>query len=196
MTPVRRLVAWRGPDPERVDVAHVVLDDDRLSARGTSCAADHATAYRLDTGPGWVTRALDVRTLSDAGERRLEMHRGVAGRWAARRWVDGHPTPFVLPDLQGALDCDLALSPLTNTMPVLRTGLLAHADRTARVTVAWVDVPDLTVHAEEQDYGPAVLTDDGGAVVRFAQGDFTAAIVLDRDGLVVSYPGIAERLAP
>ena len=194
MTAVHRLLAWRGADPDRIDVARVVLEGDGLRARGTSCAVDHTTAYRLDTGPGWVTRMVDVRTLSEAGERRLEMHRGIGGRWAARRWVDGHPTPLALPDLHGALDCDLALCPLTNTMPVLRTGLLTRGDRTVRITVAWVDVPDLTVHAEEQDYGPAVPTGDGGAVVGFTQGDFTAAIALDRDGLVVSYPGIAERL--
>lgn len=52
MTAVQRLVAWRGPDPERIDAARVVLGEDRLSARGTSCTPDHALAYRLDTGAG------------------------------------------------------------------------------------------------------------------------------------------------
>src|SRR3712207_1234492 len=103
MTGGHRLLAWRGPDPERVDAARVVLHEDRLTARGTSCAADFALAYRLDTGPGWVTRALDVKSWSDDADRRLELRRDDAGTWTARRWVGGHPAPVDLPDLAGAL---------------------------------------------------------------------------------------------
>ena len=194
MTSNERLVAWRGPEPDRVDAARVTLQPDRLRARGTSCAPEHVLAYGLETGPGWVTRAIDVQVAGVLGERRLALRRDDDGGWTARRWVDGRPAPVPLPALADALDCDLGLCPLTNTMPVLRADLLRRSAARHRITVAWVEVPDLVVHASVQDYGPAVPDDDGGAVVRFAQGDFTAWITMDRDGLVVSYPGIAERL--
>jgi uncharacterized protein len=194
MNGIQRLIAWHGPDPARIDVAQVVLQEDRLSARGTSCAADHVLDYRLDTGPGWVTRALSVRSSGEHGERRLELQRDEAGRWSARRWVDGQASAADLPDVDGALDCDLGLCPLTNTMPVLREGLLSRAVGTARLTMAWVAVPDLVVHASVQDYGPAVPVHGGGTAVRFAAEGSTTMIGLDADGLVVSYPGIAERL--
>lgn len=188
-----RLVAWRGPDPDRVDVAHVTLHEDRLSARGTSCTPDYALAYRLETGPAWVTRVLDVRCQGDTVERRLELRRDYAGRWTARRWADGRPAPADLPDLTGALDCDLGLCPLTNTMPVLRTGLLDRPGGSERLTMAWVAVPELLVHASLQDYGPADRLEGGGAAVRFAVQDFATTIQFDADGVVVSYPGIAEQ---
>jgi hypothetical protein len=194
MAAVERLVAWRGPDPDRIDVARVVLRDDRLSARGTSCAADHSVAWRLDTGPGWTTRALDVHSLADDGDRRLVLRRDDTGRWTARRWVDGRPADAELPDLTDAADCDLGLCPLTNTMPVLRSGLLDRPGVVARFTTAWVAVPELVVHASVQDYGPAVRLDDGGAVVPFSGEGFTADITVDADGLVVTYPGIAQRV--
>jgi uncharacterized protein len=60
--------------------------------------------------------------------------------------------------------------------------------------MAWVAVPDLVVHASVQDYGPAVPVHGGGTAVRFAAEGSTTMIELDADGLVVSYPGIAERL--
>ncbi|MBX9243499.1 putative glycolipid-binding domain-containing protein [Actinotalea ferrariae] len=183
-----------GPDPERIDAARVVLGADRLTAHGTSCATDHATAYRLDTGPGWVTRSLEVTTLGDHGARRLELSRDEGGTWAARRWVDGREVDVDLPDLRDALDCDLGLCPLTNTMPVLRGGLLREGGGRSRLTAAWVEVPDLVVRADVQHYGPSVPSPGGGAAVEFGVEGFAATIVVDADGLVVSYPGIAERL--
>jgi hypothetical protein len=181
-------------DPDRVDAARVVLLGDRLRARGTSCAPDHTVTWRLDTGPGWATRALEVHCMADDGDRRLELRRDDTGGWTGRRWEDGRPVDADLPDLTDAADCDLGLCPLTNTMPLLRSGLLDRPHRTVRFTMAWVSVPDLVVHASVQDYGPAVRRDDGGAVVRFASPGFTADLTVDRDGLVVAYPGLADRV--
>jgi uncharacterized protein len=89
------------------------------------------------------------------------------------------------------LDCDLALSPLTNAMPILRHGLHEQPG-SADFTMAWVDVPSLAVHESRQRYEHVAP-----GVVRFVdrgQFDvFTAELELDRDGLVVRYPGLAER---
>ena len=82
MTGNERLVAWRGPEPDRVDATRVVLEADRLRARGTSCAPDYVLTYRLDTGPGWVTRELDVHVIGALGERRLELRRDDGGEWS------------------------------------------------------------------------------------------------------------------
>jgi hypothetical protein len=94
-------------------------------------------------------------------------------------------------DLDGALDCDLAFSPLTNLMPVRRSGL-RELPGSEDFVMAWVSVPDLKVHASPQRY-EHVRPD----VVRFLSldGDFTAELELDDDGLVVRYPRLAERVA-
>ena len=60
--------------------------------------------------------------------------------------------------------------------------------------MAWISVPDLAVHVSEQRYtsiGPAA---DGGALVGFASGDFTATLHLDGHGLVVDHPGLGLRV--
>ncbi len=194
MTGNERLVAWRGPEPDRVDATRVVLEADRLRARGTSCAPDYVLTYRLDTGPGWVTRELDVHVIGALGERRLELRRDDGGEWTARRWVDGRPAPVPLPALADALDCDLGLCPLTNSMPVLRAGLLRSPKARHQITAAWVDVPELVVHASVQHYGPAEPTDGGGVAVAFRADGFETTIELDAAGLVVTYPHIGRRL--
>ena len=93
--------------------------------------------------------------------------------------------------MDGALDCDIAFSPVTNAMPVLRSGLASRAGGEDFV-MSWVAVPELTVHASRQRYEHV---SDG--VVRFVSldDDFTADLTLDSDGLVIRYPEIGERVA-
>jgi uncharacterized protein len=59
--------------------------------------------------------------------------------------------------------------------------------------MAWVSVPDLTVHAPEQTYTHLGRTERGGRV-RFASGGYCSDVEFDEDGLVTDYPGLARRL--
>lgn len=199
----RRLVTWVGPEPCRVDVAHVHLDADRLSAHGSSTCASHVLTYRLRTGAAWVTRELDVAVEGDGWYRTLTLRRTQSGHWSARRREssDSGPEtdePVVLPDLDTALDCDLGLCPVTNTMPILRAGLVEASQRgearRAELTMAWVSVPDLRVTSSAQVYESGVPVVGGGAQVRFTSVGFVAHIEVDADGLVISYPSIGRRL--
>lgn len=190
-----RLVWWRGPDPDRVDAASLRLHPDRLSARGTSTTADYVLSYRLDTGAGWATTRLDVDVRGSSWERSIRLARDDEA-WSAT-WCGDGVDGFELPDLAGALDCDLGLCPLTNTMPVLRHDLVATARAGAHepldFVMAWVSVPDLAVHADAQRYTPEGPVHGGGALVRYESGDFRVTLELDADGLVVNYPGLAYR---
>lgn len=200
-----QIYGWHGPAPARVDAAAVRLHADRLEAHGTSTTPDYVTEYRLATGPAWVTRRLAVRTRGERWARRLTLERCAEGRWSAEWAADGRaadaadagPAP-VLPDLSGALDCDLGLCPLTNTMPVRRHDLLARAragdTSPVDLVMAWVSVPDLAVHVSRQTYAAEHPLEPAGALVRFASGGTATWIEFDGDGIVVSYPGIGRRV--
>ena len=90
-------------------------------------------------------------------------------------------------ELDGADFFDLGWSPLFNSLPVLRDGLLDGGPARAYV-MYWVDVPSLEVTRSEQRYEPL-----GANVVGFRSGSFSAEIRFDADGFVVDYPGIARR---
>jgi hypothetical protein len=120
--------------------------------------------------------------LGVAYELRYELH-------AERLELDlvGERTAIV--ELGGCDFFDVGSSPLFNSLPVLRDGLLA--DGPARdYVMRWVSVPELEVHEQSQRYEPL-----GGGLVRFSTGDFVADIAFDDDGLVTHYPDLAERLA-
>ena len=82
---------------------------------------------------------------------------------------------------------DVGWSPLFNSLPVIRDGLLKVGPPHEYV-MCWVDVPSLEVSRSEQRYEPL-----GNGLVRFTSGDFAADIRFDDAGFVLDYPGIATR---
>jgi len=84
---------------------------------------------------------------------------------------------------------DLGWSPLFNSLPVIRDGLL-QLGPPRNYVMRWVDVPSLEVTESEQRYEPL-----GNGRVRFTAGEFTADIQFDEAGFVIDYPGIATRAA-
>jgi hypothetical protein len=144
-----------------------------------------------------VTSRLRVTTHGEGWRRELDLRRAVQG-WSLTANAEGAPQlappggdPAAISD---AFDCDLGLSPVTNLMPVLRSGLL-WGGGPVELVVAWVSVPDLGVQPDGQRY----MFLRGGrdsSVIRFEATDTTFAsdITVDRDGVVIDYPGIARRL--
>jgi uncharacterized protein len=170
-------IAWAGDPDWTAEVCDIDLAADGLVAAGTQLGADpepYRATYALDASGDWITRRLEVRV---AGGGALDLRHDGAGHWADR------------PDLEGALHCDLANSPLTNLMPIRRHALHERAG-SAEIVVAWVSLPDLVVHREEQRYEHV-----RPGVVRFRSEGFEADIEVDADGLVVAYPQIARRVA-
>ena len=178
-----------------------MIEGRRLGASGIaigSAPVAYRLEYQLETLDEFITSGLVVTTKGQGWSRHLVLRRSPLGAWAIRTEMNGF---LSLPDPGGdeaaiseALDCDLGLSPLTNTMPVLRHGLL-RGGGPLDFLMAWVSVPDLSVYASRQQY--TYLRSRGGvAIVRYRslQSDFAADLTFDSDGLVIDYPGIGRRI--
>ncbi len=155
--------------------------------------------YILETTSGFVTAHMHVTAQGQGWKRSLELRRSPSGNWtadaAAEGLVEMTPAGGDLSALTGAFDCDLGLSPLTNSMPVLRHGLFS-AGRSIEFVMAWISVPDLGVRISGQRY-TFVRAGGDDYVIRYEalDSDFSADITFDQDGLVVDYPGIGRRLS-
>src|SRR2546422_7331763 len=126
----RRSIVWVKEDPLGAEFADVDIGRGRLTAIGVAIGSSpfgYRLEYKLETLAGYVTSGLLVVARGEGWQRKLDLRRLRSGRWTARTSVRGLvdlPPGGDMTAVNGALDCDLALSPLTNTMPVLRHGLL------------------------------------------------------------------------
>ena len=96
------------------------------------------------------------------------------------------------PDLEGAEEPDLSVTPFCNTFPIRRTP--ERAGESLTLDTAYIDARALTVARSRQRYdrqGPGRLRFVDLGLSR----GFEADLVVDEAGLVVSYEHLFERVA-
>lgn len=177
---MRRTIRWRRLDGPGIETFRLASGREGWHLRGElDVSFDDVPAkviYEIACDREWSTRA--VRTWVEMGgtRRGLRIRVDTAGRW----FCDGRERR----DLRGCVDVDLSITPATNTLPIRRLAL--REGSSSEVPVAWIRFPDLTVAPLRQRY--TRLSRDR---VRYENLDsgFSVVFEVDKDGLVVSYPG-------
>ena len=195
----RRSIVWVKEEHGAAEFADVDVTRVRLTATGIAIGSypvGYRLDYKLETRDHYVTSGLLVEARGAGWRRRLDLRRLFSGRWTARTsargQVDLPPPGGDMALFKDALDCDLALSPLTNSMPVLRHGLL-EGGGPVELLMAWVSVPDLRVLPSAQRYSFVRRSGDL-SIVRYESSsrDFVAELSFDQHGLCLSYPAIGR----
>ncbi|MGH3521613.1 MAG: putative glycolipid-binding domain-containing protein, partial [Mycobacterium sp.] len=137
------MLTWAGIDCLRLEGARVVLAERGLRATGSmvSAAQDdieaYTASYSLTTDEAGVVQRLTVRIGRAVGEQHVSLTRSEEGIWLVDHGQGAARTNF-----DGALDVDLAFSPLFNTLPIRRLGL--HRDAALHdLRVVFVALPSL-----------------------------------------------------
>jgi uncharacterized protein len=127
---------WAKNQPFGAELADVNIGGATLSASGVAIGVEpcpYRLEYQLTTTSGYVTAQLVVRTQGSRWRRALVLDRADSGSWSCTAEAEGEldrPAPGGdLSSVAGALDCDLGLSPLTNSMPVCVIACTKAADR-------------------------------------------------------------------
>lgn len=129
-----RVVVWKGLDAWRSEVAAMHLDENGIVAEGSQVAVDpmpYRVDYRLEAPSDFITRRFTLETQGPGWWRRLDLRHDGHGNWSQKTAMRGRKASLGDPggdmaEMQGALDCDFGLSPLTNLMPIRRSGLNEH----------------------------------------------------------------------
>ncbi len=183
-----RSLAWSSA--QGTSIEHLTLAE--RSADGVVVGVDDdgkpfRFAYELAWDDSWRLHSARVAVIGEQGSRALALKTDGNGHWFDQ-------ADHRLPELSGAIDIDLAVSPFTNTFPIRRLGLRKGAS--AEIKVAYVAVPSLALTAVTQRYTHLGPGPDGRPRWRYEgfPAGFTADIVVDAEGLVVDYPGLFRRL--
>jgi uncharacterized protein len=177
MVPMPELI-WRGVEVESLERARVD-EDAQVRIESVIDSARGRYSYEIVCGRDWTFRSLHLEAL--AGHRAFDLTRDAAGVWR----LDGEERP----DLAEAVDLDLAISPLTNTLPIRRLDLAV--DDEADIVTAYISFPDLEIVPDPQRY---TRLDEDLYLYESLDSDFSAEITVDARGYVLEYPELFERL--
>jgi hypothetical protein len=176
---------WRRTDIEGLERLELAIGADHVTAAATTICLE-AGGFRIDhrwrLDRNWRALSVTVERWNSQGHRVLQLERAGTG-WR----VDG----VLRPDLEGAEEPDLSVTPFCNTFPIRRTP--NGAGESLTVDIAFIDGPALTVARSRQRYdrqGP-------GRVRYVALGEslgFEADLVVDEMGLVLHYEHLFERV--
>ncbi|MCD2195023.1 putative glycolipid-binding domain-containing protein [Actinomycetospora endophytica] len=144
-----------------------------------------STRFSVVVDARWQTRSCFVETIGGDGLDRVTLTVDALGHWTldGRDWTE----------LEGCLDVDVSISPLTNTLVVRRLGLEVGEERS--IDVAWLDVPSLAVARVTQTYR---REPDGPHGPQFVYADPTYGsftFTTDPSGVVREYQGLFARVA-
>ena len=182
----KRIIA-RWQDWSGSGIEHTVIHQTTagISVDGTvlsgSIGDPFAVRYRLECDSFWTLKDAEIQITGDAGAIKLVSD-------GHGKWKDG--TGKTLSHLDGAIDVDLSVSPLTNSLPVHRLRLAR--GKSHDILAAYVHFPDLTVSIDPQRY--TCLEPMRRYRYESLDSDFTREIEFDSDGLVMIYPGLFRRI--
>lgn len=190
MFPVTTMLTWQAEDGHGLEGARVSFAHG-FRAQGRLVRPDFTASYRLVVDEDGLLSRLSVTSDTAQRERSLTLNRTGDGYWL----LDTGGGAGTRAELGGALDVDLEHSALFNTLPIRRLGLHKEAGEHT-LPMAFVTLPRLEVQDVQQTYRTVSVADDAPGVIAFSWDDFAADLVVDADGLVVNYPGVAARLTP
>ena len=186
------IAAWRHLGARQgFEVVFLRREGDGYRLDGQSTCLEEGEAwgsrYAVAVDAEWSTRSAVVVGLSSAGAYEVRLEGDGNGAWQ----VDGEQAP----QLDGCLDVDLEASACTNAFPVKRLRLSVGEASDAPAAYVRASVP--AVERLEQQYRRLEDTESQRARYDYVSPafDFRAVLVYDRFGLVLDYPGIAERVA-
>jgi uncharacterized protein len=172
----RSVLFWRRTDVEGFERLELAIEPDGVTAVSTVLCLE-AGGFRLEhlwrLDPEWRAQSVTVERWNAHGHGALRLER------AGKHWrVDGAPRP----DLDGAEEPDLSVTPFCNTLPIRRTP--EAAGDSLQLDTALIDGPALTVARSSQRYDR-----QGPGRVRYvdlglSQG-FEADLLVDENGLVL-----------
>lgn len=181
------ILFWRRTDVTGLERLALYVSADAVLAESTVICAEDG-GFRLDhrwrLTPDWRAQSLDVERWGPVGHAHLTLERTDSG-WR----VNGQHRP----DLDGAEEPDLSVTPFCNTFPIRRTPAGAGQSRT--LDTCFVDGAAMTIQRSRQRYDRL-----GPDRVRYVDlgvsAGFEAELELDRRDLVLRYQHLFERITP
>ena len=177
---------WSEPGLEHLRLLQVdgtILADSFIV--GVSNRMPFRLHYEITCDSNWKVKELDLTILSGNRES-MKIQANGQSHWFTHA---GDP----IPSLDGCKDVDISATPFTNTLPIRRLEL--RPGQSAELLVAYVLIPEMELRTDRQRYTCLELNNSRGLYkYESLESDFSAELSVDRDGLVIDYPGLFKSI--
>lgn len=186
---MERKIVWSNLPATGLEQLRLVWRDDGIFADGIVLGVEQDVAFRIryeiSCDVRWRVRKVVVRSLDEI-ERTISLTSDGVGHWT-------NESGEAISELEGCRDVDISATPFTNTLPIRCLAL--RSGESSELRVAYVAVPEMRTSVERQRYTCLELS-DAGSKYRFESldGNFTAILTVDADGLVKDYPDLFKRV--
>jgi uncharacterized protein len=170
-TGIEHLVLTEKPNQIVAEAAILgTVDDNAFGAR-----------YQILCDASWRVKKVEIAEIGS--DLTVELASDGIGNWVDR-------SAAAMPQLRGAVDIDISITPFTNTLPIRRLNL--RTGQSEEILAVYIRVPGLTVTTDRQRY----TCQEAGRRYRYesVDSDFAREIEVDGHGLVVTYPGLFRRV--
>jgi uncharacterized protein len=177
-------IIWKSSEYGTVEHCSVELTPEWNAANSRiSCTIngqDIEVHYKLETDEHWRTRKVEI----------IKRSKEMVNNWhlikSGEGWlVNDHPAA----DLEGCMDIDISLTPLTNTLPIRRLDFISQPHH--RIEVVYIDMLAGEISKVRQHYtrlsGHSYLYEND-------DGEFSARLNTDSEDFVIDYEGLFERV--
>jgi uncharacterized protein len=190
------MLTWQRVEAPSLESVRLLYSEGRLRASGRIVAAANAAEGIEAFNASFIASVeradeagrLLVRTTTADEERQITLSRTEDGIWL----IDHGDGTTQRNAFDGAVDVDVTGTVTFTALPVRRLGL--HRDAAEHeLPVLCVSLPDLTVRLSRQTYRTVSSSADG-AVINYSEPGYAEDITVDRDGMVIDFPGRARRV--
>jgi uncharacterized protein len=189
-TRAEHAVMWKPCSEPGLEHLQLRVYPDEIVADGIVIGVDLDQPFRMQytvrCDSSFTVRSVEIACMPSM-LRRLELHHDGEGGW-----TDSSGSPLL--GLRNCQYVDISVSPFTNTLPIRRLGM--KPGDSAEISVVYI-TSALELSVERQRY---TCLEAGGGVTRFQYeslvSGFSADVTVDREGLVLRYDDIFERVWP
>jgi uncharacterized protein len=181
-------VMWKHEEQFGFEYFLLIDQDESMVAEGTIIyeveddALAHIVNYTVTLDEHWVTQTLEIVVDNYF---RMKLTTDGQGNWFNRAGIN-------LPDLKGAMDIDIAMTPFSSSLPINRM-VNWEQNEQKQFDVIYIYIPTLETKMVHQTY--TYLYQEG--TLRFFQFrcySYETTISVNEEGLVVSYPNVFHQM--
>ncbi len=180
-----KTLIWQGIFYQSLEYFTIKKDDKNhiVESKIIGCHQDkiYAVNYHLIIDQNWTVLEFSIESEINAVRKQLR------GRKQQDKWeING----VIHPDFNDFKYIDISLTPFTNTLPINHLKLPENSSK--EINVIYIDVLNHQIKPAPQQY---TRTAADRYLYENIQTDFKADILVDENGLVITYPELFEKIA-